>query len=255
MSHIKSLGLRIRTGVFLLFFTLTTGYFVGYTTDLACERPEPTTLHCVRQRKLFGLFPLSETSVPTIQFAFVSQSCDHNNICTYRVELDTVDGIIPLAPLYIPNFNQQANSVARINNFLDNSQWTQFDLDTNPINRPTMLIFLLVGGLSLWLIGRGIDDYITEDIPTLVKPDKGLDGTNNIGDIDSPPQVKQLPPYTPLHQILIDNGLIKAKMAFKVINLLSEHQDELALVLVCEHSQAGIEKAQMVIDEIKQFIG
>ena len=76
------------------------GYFFGQQTTLNCLWVEPMQIECNMKKSWLGLVPLGEESVRGLEGAMVDESCDEDG-CTYRVELDTADGIVPLTSFYL----------------------------------------------------------------------------------------------------------------------------------------------------------
>jgi hypothetical protein len=96
-------------------------YIFGQQTTLTCTRLEPIQIECVKQSKWAGLLPLGEESIRHLQGAGVAQSCDEDG-CTYRVELDTTEGTVPLTAFYSSGSKSKQETADRIDAFVQNSR-------------------------------------------------------------------------------------------------------------------------------------
>ncbi|MFO7678786.1 MAG: hypothetical protein R6X34_01935 [Chloroflexota bacterium] len=127
-------------------------FVFSQTSELSCTRLEPSELTCKRTIKLFGLVRLREEDLPTLQSASLSESCDEDG-CSYRVELETTEGVVPLAGYYtggIGAYDQQTKKVNGINVFLEDKDEIELKLETGLAEILLSFLplsFLLVGGL------------------------------------------------------------------------------------------------------------
>ena len=93
------------------------GYFFGQQTTLNCLWVEPMQIECNMKKSWLGLVPLGEESVRGLEGAMVDESCDEDG-CTYRVELDTADGIVPLTSFYSSGSKSKQKTADRITAFV-----------------------------------------------------------------------------------------------------------------------------------------
>ena len=134
----------IAAGVFSTFIFSQIG-------EISCTRPEPSALTCTQTMKLFGLVTVSEKQLPTLQGAHLSESCDEDG-CSYRVDLETMGGTIPLVSYYtggIGAYKQQTDKMNRINAFLADQEEIELVLGTGLSEQLLSflpLAFIVVGG-------------------------------------------------------------------------------------------------------------
>lgn len=120
--------------------------------EISCIQLEPSTLTCTQTKKLLGLVTMSEEQLPTLQGAHLSESCDEDG-CSYRVDLETMGGTIPLANYYtggIGAYKQQSDKVDRINAFLADQEEIELVLDTGLSEQLLSflpLLFIVIGGV------------------------------------------------------------------------------------------------------------
>lgn len=111
---------RIQTMVFGLAFSccgLIFLLFMAQRADLNCRRVEPTQINCQLQSSLLGLVPISSQSVSGLIDAGVAENCDSDG-CTYRVELRTESGSVPLASFYSSGEEPKRLLANQINRFV-----------------------------------------------------------------------------------------------------------------------------------------
>lgn len=92
-------------------------YVFGQSFTLSCERTESRQITCVRTSVLLGFLKLDDKPVESLERAWVSESCDEDG-CTYRVELDTVRGTIPMTNYRSSGYRSKENMANQINTFL-----------------------------------------------------------------------------------------------------------------------------------------
>jgi len=124
-------------------------YFMGQVTTLTRHRAERDRVDCRIQSNWLGLLPLRERSVRGVQGAQVAENCDQDG-CTYRVELRTGGGIVPLTPHYSSGSVVKESVARRVNDFVRDP--TAASLQVREHFDPTdlILVALFVGGASLW---------------------------------------------------------------------------------------------------------
>ncbi|UCC61768.1 MAG: hypothetical protein JSV36_13315 [Anaerolineae bacterium] len=128
----------------------------GQAATLTCTRVEPSQIECVRQSKWLGWLPVSAVSLQHVEGAEVAQSCDDEG-CSYRVELTTAEGIVPLTSYYSSGSRSKKEAADRINAFLRNSEGSSLTVksDAGLLAFVLPLVFVLVGPLIImWSIFR-----------------------------------------------------------------------------------------------------
>jgi hypothetical protein len=93
------------------------GFIFGQQTVLTCTRPEPAQIECGMQKSWLGLVPLGKESLQNLEGARVDESCDEDG-CTYRVELDTRGGFVPLTAYYSSGVKSKQEAADQINAFV-----------------------------------------------------------------------------------------------------------------------------------------
>ena len=92
----------------------------GQTATLDCERVESTQISCEKQSRLLGM-TVSRRSISRLQGARMDESCDEDG-CTYRVELRTDQGIVPLTAFYSSGSQSKQKTADQINAFVQDSK-------------------------------------------------------------------------------------------------------------------------------------
>jgi hypothetical protein len=131
----------------------------GQAAILTCNRIEPSQIECVRQTKWLRWVPVGEQSIPELRGAEVGQSCDEDG-CTYRVELNTAEGLIPLTTYFSSGAGPKQEATERINAFLQNPQGSSLTVrsDAGLLAFILPFAFVLVGPLiAMWSVVRAIN--------------------------------------------------------------------------------------------------
>jgi hypothetical protein len=89
----------------------------AHRTDITCERVEPQSTRCTIQSSWLGRFPQAPRTADEVQEAYVSDSCDSDG-CTYRVELLTRYGAVPVTNAYSSGYDDKARTASQINGYL-----------------------------------------------------------------------------------------------------------------------------------------
>lgn len=123
-------------------------FIFGQQTTLNCTRVESTQIECSKQSKWVGLVPLGEESIQNLEGARVDENCDEDG-CTYRVELNTADGIVPLTSFYSSGSKSKQKTADRINAFVRNSSESSLAVEGGAglLGILFPLIFVLAGPL------------------------------------------------------------------------------------------------------------
>lgn len=132
----RKTGVRV---LFLLTEILAVGgfaYLLGQVTTLTCDRAGTDQIDCMIQSTWLDLLPLREQPVRGVRGAQVAENCDEDG-CTYRVELVTSAGLVPLTSHYSLDSTEKERVAQRVNDFArgsaapslvvqDRSSWSLF---------------------------------------------------------------------------------------------------------------------------------
>jgi hypothetical protein len=111
---------RLQTIVFGLAFSccgLIFLLFMAQRTDLDCRRVEPNLMNCQVKTSLLGLTPIGTQDISGLIDAEVAENCDSDG-CTYRVELHTTRGKMPLTSYYSSGEESKRALADKINRFV-----------------------------------------------------------------------------------------------------------------------------------------
>lgn len=89
----------------------------AHRTEVTCSRVEPQVVNCNLQASWLGWFPQTPRVVSNVQQAVVSDNCDSDG-CTYRVELLTPAGVVPLTNAYSSGYEDKQQSASQVNGYL-----------------------------------------------------------------------------------------------------------------------------------------
>jgi len=114
----------------------------GQTTVLRCTRPEPSRVVCVKQVKWLGAVPVREETVEDVRRAVVDEHISGvHRKRSYRVELISSQGNVPLTAYYSTPYWQYEETAAQINAYLKSDAE-----DTFEIREGNALLAILPGG-------------------------------------------------------------------------------------------------------------
>lgn len=91
-------------------------YVLGQVVTLTCDRVGTGQIDCIVQSTWLDLLPLRERAVRGVQGAQVNENCDEDG-CTYRVELVTRAGLVPLTAHYSLDSAGKETIAQRVNEF------------------------------------------------------------------------------------------------------------------------------------------
>lgn len=147
-------------GVFILYIT-------GTETTLTCTRVRANQVNCTAQDRWFGLADLGTRSMEAVRRASVVDNCDTDG-CTYRVELDTELGWMPIQDVYSSGREDKEETAGAINTFLQDQGRETFTI-TQSLGAWALFalafclpgVGIMAGGLwqmvrGLFLVGSGI---------------------------------------------------------------------------------------------------
>ncbi|MFL7811188.1 MAG: hypothetical protein AB8I80_21290 [Anaerolineae bacterium] len=128
-------------------------YLTGQVTTLMCDRAEPAQVDCIVQAKWLGLVSLREQSVRSVRGARVAENCDEDG-CTYRVELVTDSGAVPLAPHYSLSYPAKERVAQRVNDFVTDPTATSLAVQGRLNPSMLLVLALVVAEPLLWWLWR-----------------------------------------------------------------------------------------------------
>ena len=137
----------------LAFFSCGLLFFVafGQSYTLRCARPEPSQIRCTRERLWLRAVSTGSETVEGLSQAWVAESCDEDG-CTYRVEMATAEGQMPLTGYYSSGYDEKAIVASEINTFVADSRIPDLEVrsDAGLFGFLFPLIFVVVGlGIAL----------------------------------------------------------------------------------------------------------
>jgi hypothetical protein len=134
----------IGAGIFMTFI-------FGQLGELSCTRQEPSSYQCTHAKKIFGLIPWHEEELAIIQRASLAESCDSDG-CSYRVEMITADGGVPLVAYYSGGtgaHERESKKIEQINDFIS-------DPDAEKLELKAGLFEMLLSFLPLFFVVFGV---------------------------------------------------------------------------------------------------
>jgi ABC-type antimicrobial peptide transport system permease subunit len=136
----------------ILLVTLATA---GKQQTLRCDRLATGEVDCVVKQSILSLITLNEKSIPNAQAISLGQQCPGLE-CTYRLEMNANDGLVPVNERYTSNYDQQIKIKNEVNNFFKDttSSFVIMKEETNPylitaVVLVVMLIWVYLGYL-IW---------------------------------------------------------------------------------------------------------
>lgn len=140
-------------GVFML-------YMLGIETTLTCQRISANQVNCTAQDRWLGVADLGTRSFEAVRYASVAENCDSDG-CTYRVELDTEHGWLPLQDIYSSGRDEKQAVASSLNIFLQDRGRETFTI-TQSLGWWALFalcfcipgVALMLGGL--WSMVRGL---------------------------------------------------------------------------------------------------
>ena len=139
-------------GIVFAAFGVVFLYLFGQSTTLTCTHVESNWIDCTKQVTWMGRSIKEAQHIRQLRGAYVQDNCDEDG-CTYRVELRTADGTVPLTSVYSSGFEEKQSAADRINAFVD-SQEGELTLQESSgwIAILTAAVFLIVG-LAVIVLG------------------------------------------------------------------------------------------------------
>ena len=137
-----------------LLILLATLAIAGREQTLRCERLASGEVDCVVKQSILGVITLNEKTIPGAQAVSMGQQCPDVD-CTYRLEIYSVQGLVPVNEKYTSNYQQLLNIKDEINNFFTakSSTFVMMKEETNPyLIAAVVMVFLLIWGYLGYLI-------------------------------------------------------------------------------------------------------
>jgi hypothetical protein len=101
----------------------------GQSSRLTCKHARGSSLtNCVNQAKLLWVIPLGNHSINSVIGAQLGSSDDYEGGSTYRVELRTAQGIVPLTAVYTSGYSTKREVVDQINAYVQTTDPTPLEL-------------------------------------------------------------------------------------------------------------------------------
>jgi hypothetical protein len=136
----------------ILLVTLATA---GKQQTLRCDRLATGEVDCVVKQSILSLITLNEKSIPNAQAISLGQQCPGLE-CTYRLEMNANDGLVPVNERYTSNYDQQIKIKNEVNNFFKDttSSFVIMKEETNPyLITAVVLVVVLIWvylGYLIW---------------------------------------------------------------------------------------------------------
>jgi hypothetical protein len=126
-------------------------FFLANGTYVTCQRVEADLVNCVLTPHVLGLVDLGTEHVDDVRRARLAEDCDEG--CTYRVELDTGNGMEPVSPIWISNYSRQNDIADQINAMLSNPSQQIVEIEDPPgmIEWGIAAAAALIGVLAPWI--------------------------------------------------------------------------------------------------------
>jgi len=112
----RKIRIYIAIGVVVLLILLITLYTAGKQQNLQCERHESDVVDCGVRESILGVITLNEKVIQGAEAISIGQQCVDEN-CSYRLEIYTPQGLIPIKEKYTSNFQQQVELKDQLNEF------------------------------------------------------------------------------------------------------------------------------------------
>lgn len=96
--------------------------FAGQSAKLTCKHTQQAgSVNCVKESSLFWVIPLRTTKVSDVRGAQVGESYDDETGDTYRVELLTGHGMVPLNTVYTSGPSTKRDIAGKISAFVQST--------------------------------------------------------------------------------------------------------------------------------------
>ena len=129
----RKIRIYIAIGVVVLLILLITLSTAGKQQSLRCDRLETGEVDCVVRESILGVILLNEKTIAGAQAVSIGQQCVEAD-CSYRLEIYTAQGLVPIKEDYTTNYDQQIDLKEELNEFfLDtNRSFVGMKEETNP---------------------------------------------------------------------------------------------------------------------------
>ena len=130
-SKTRALPIWIVIAVCVLVFFI----FGGQSARVSCKHTRQLGLvNCTKQSRLLWVFPIKTQTINSVSGAQLNETEDYEGDTTYRVELITSQGIVPLTSIYTSGYSTKRDVVGQINAFVQNANATVLE-----VNEPGLL--------------------------------------------------------------------------------------------------------------------
>jgi hypothetical protein len=162
-THRKT-RLYLTIGALALVILLVTLGTAGRQQTLRCERLESGEVDCIAKQSILGVIPLNEKSIPGARAASIAQQCPEVK-CTYRLEIYSIQGLVPVDEKYTADYERQLKVKEQINDFFKDESSPSITMQekTNPIIISAIVVaFLLIWGYLGFLIWQAHQPEVRE---------------------------------------------------------------------------------------------
>lgn len=134
-------------GVLTLVILVVTLATAGKQQTLRCDRLASGETDCVVKKSILGVIPLNEKTIPGAKAISISQQCPDIK-CTYRLELYSIQGLVPVDEKYTSDYDRQLKIKEEINNFFkdETSPFIMMQEKTNPL----IITAVVLAVLMIW---------------------------------------------------------------------------------------------------------
>lgn len=134
-------------GLFFSGIGLVTMFFITRTVHLTCERPPESAVSCVLDATFFNLIDLEHKGLRNVSAADIQQRYDEDDgEYTYRVVLQTNQGIVPLVVPYSSGLRTKEQQVAEINAFIQSdAEYFEITIPPGFVGIVVPLVFIIFG--------------------------------------------------------------------------------------------------------------
>lgn len=129
-------------------------FFLGQVTTLNCQRGDAGRVACNASTKWLGLVAIGQVKeFQDIQGAEVSESCsrdqDGDLNCTYRVEIQTQNGLEPLTTMYTSGESSKQRTVQRLETYLQDPTASTLTVKESFDFLSILIWVVLIGAVTL----------------------------------------------------------------------------------------------------------
>jgi nitroreductase len=151
----KSYWPIILLGIIAMAIGLASVLILGSEPTLTCTHTRSTQIECNKQMNLLGMLPIGKRPISNVQRAWLIDKDCHPGGCTYRIELDTTDGSVPLT-ITSASGPRDPDAAEQINTFIQSPHEDSLVIK-GKVNRFVVWLsgFVVVGGLVFTALSLG----------------------------------------------------------------------------------------------------